>query len=101
MTAKIMIQRRVAKGLEVDLAPLLAQLRYLARRCPGYLGGETLRNADDPEQQLVISNWASLSDWERWVESQERQAVQKDVDDLLGEPTWYQVFIPEDDKADL
>lgn len=100
MTVRILIQRRVSEGLGPDLDSLLSELRFLARRFPGYMGGESLRNSDDPEEKLVISTWESLEHWENWVQSPERQELQRQVDELLQEPTWYQIYVSESLNAD-
>lgn len=92
MAVKIIILRRVPVEKEKDLRPLLLKLRSLAMSKPGYISGETLMNADDPEEYLVISSWKRLEDWQFWVESEERKALQSEVDRLLGKQTLYQVY---------
>jgi heme-degrading monooxygenase HmoA len=58
----------------------------------GYISGETLRNMDQEDEYLVVSTWNSAKDWQRWLESKERQAVQKEIDDLLGGKTEYSLY---------
>jgi heme-degrading monooxygenase HmoA len=36
--------------------------------------------------------WNSLKDWQRWLESKERQEVQKEIDALLGGKTEYSLY---------
>jgi heme-degrading monooxygenase HmoA len=59
---------------------------------PGYISGETLRNYNDPEEYLVISVWNSPDDWQRWLESRERQQVQEEIDAVLGGRTEYALY---------
>ncbi len=92
MAVKIIILRTVETGKEKELSPLLLKLRSLAMAQPGYISGETLMNADDPEQYLVISSWSNMDYWNKWVESEERLNLQGEIDEVLGEKTYYQVY---------
>jgi len=71
---------------------LLLKLRSLAMVQSGYISGETLMNADDPEDYLVISTWKTLDNWQEWVANSKRQALQDEVDQLLEQDTHYQVY---------
>jgi heme-degrading monooxygenase HmoA len=76
------------------LAPLIVKLRSLATVQPGYITGKTFRCLDCPGEYLVISTWNSLDDWNRWLNSEQRMNIQKQVDDILGEITQYRVYEP-------
>jgi heme-degrading monooxygenase HmoA len=67
-------------------------MRTLALAQPGYISGETLMNADDPEEYLVISTWSDVASWNKWLNNEMRVRVQKRVDALLGRETLYQVY---------
>ncbi len=92
MVVKIIMLRRVPVDKANELKPMLMELRALALAQPGYVSGETLMNADDPEEYLVISTWTSIDDWEEWLRNPERQMVQRQIDGLLGRETLYQVY---------
>jgi heme-degrading monooxygenase HmoA len=92
MAVKIIIRRRVSKGKEGDLLPLLVEMRSMATARPGYISGETLRNVSDPEDFLVISTWQSVDDWRAWEESKPRKELQDKIDSLLGEKSSYGVY---------
>ncbi len=92
MAVKIVLLRKVPLGKEEALTPLLIQLRQLCMERPGYVSGETLMNMDDPEEYLVLSTWASISNWNKWLASEERIAIQEQIDELLGIETQYQVY---------
>ena len=95
MAISIMIQRTFSdKEKAANLAPLIIEIRSLATIQPGYITGRTLRCLDCPGEYLVISTWNSLDDWNRWLKSEQRMALQKQVDDLLGEKTQYRVYEP-------
>ena len=95
MAISIMIQRTFSdEEKTAKLAPIIVKLRSLAAIQPGYITGKTFRCLDCPGEYLVISTWNSLDDWNRWLQSEQRMAIQKQVDDLLGETTQYRIYEP-------
>ena len=92
MVVKVILLRRVPVEKANELKPLLMELRALALAQPGYISGETLMNADDPEEYLVISTWTDLAHWNTWLGNGERMMVQRQIDGLLGRETLYQVY---------
>ena len=95
MAVTVMI-RRTFSGEEkaAKLPPLIIKLRSLAAIQPGYISGRTFRCLDCSGEYLVISTWYSLDDWQRWLNSEERVALQTQIDDLLGETTEYRIYEP-------
>ena len=95
MAISVMIQRTFKDEQKAaELAPLIVRLRSLATIQPGYITGKTFRCLDCSGEFLVISTWNSLDDWNRWLKSEQRMDLQKQVDDLLGEKTQYRIFEP-------
>ncbi len=95
MAISVMIQRKYKDTQKAaKLAPLIVKLRSLATIQPGYLTGRTFRCLDCPGEYMVISTWNSLEDWNRWFKSEKRVALQKQVDELLGEETQYRIYEP-------
>jgi heme oxygenase (mycobilin-producing) len=92
MSIKVILYRRVPVDRAAELKPLLLQLRALALKQPGYISGQTLMNKEDPEEQLVLSSWDSEEHWYAWYHNEERAAVQRRIDALLGRDTLYQVY---------
>jgi heme oxygenase (mycobilin-producing) len=92
MIVKVILLRRVPPEAAEELKPMLMELRALALAQPGYISGETLMNADDPEEYLVISTWADIEYWKTWLNNGERMMVQRAIDKLLGRETLYQVY---------
>ncbi|MFO7461128.1 MAG: antibiotic biosynthesis monooxygenase family protein [Desulfatiglandales bacterium] len=92
MAVKTIIKRRVRKGKEAQLLPLLLELRSRAITQSGYISGETLRNVDDPEDYVVIGTWQSEEDWKAWKADKGRAEIQGKIDALLGEETTYAVY---------
>ena len=71
MAIKVIVKRKVAKGNEAELLPLLLELRTKATSRPGYISGETLRGVEDPEDCLVIGTWQSVENWKEWESNPE------------------------------
>jgi heme-degrading monooxygenase HmoA len=92
MAVRIIIERKIKKGKELDLARLLLELRSRAVKQKGYITGETLRDYDDPSAHIVISTWESVEDWKSWSGKTERMEVQSKIDDLLTEPSRMRIY---------
>lgn len=92
MAVRIFIRRNVTESTAEDLKPLLRKMRVACLAQPGYISGQTLKRIDKPGERLVISNWSTVEDWETWFTSSERQAIQLEIDTLLGEETGYAVY---------
>nr|WP_320011839.1 antibiotic biosynthesis monooxygenase [uncultured Desulfobulbus sp.] len=92
MAVKIIIKRKVAKELTPQLDQLLRKMRALTLAQKGYISGETFSQIDEPGVSMVISSWQTLDDWRAWTLSKERVELQGKIDELLGEPTKYEIF---------
>ena len=55
MYLRIIIDREVKKGKEVDFGKLLRRLRSQAIFSKGYISGEMLRVQDNPKNYIVIT----------------------------------------------
>ncbi len=76
MAAKVLIERLVQHGHETEIIALLKDLRTRCLDQPGYLRGETLRDATNPSRLLVISHWSGLAQWRDWETSADRDAIE-------------------------
>jgi heme-degrading monooxygenase HmoA len=94
MAVQVIIKRKFKVDNPEELIPLLTELRIRAKAQPGYISGETLRSLDNPEDYLVFSKWETADDWNKWLHSKERRDIQGEVDSLIGEKTFYEIFEP-------
>ena len=94
MPVQVIIKRKILVDNPKALIPLLAELRNHAKDQPGYISGQTLKSIDNPNQYLVISTWQTADDWKNWFQSKERRDLQGQVDSVIGERTFYEVFEP-------
>ncbi len=92
MAAKILIRRKVSKEKSGEILSLILKLRSLAMEQGGYVSGETLRSAVDPDEYLVISSWNSIDEWRQWKSNPQREELQQKIDAILGDKTTYEEF---------
>jgi len=92
MAVKVLIKRKVGEKVAPELDTLLKRLRALTLGRKGYISGETFHRVDKEGVNLVISTWQSIDDWREWTLSKERIELQERIDQLLGQPTEYEVF---------
>ena len=87
MSVRIIIDRKVKKGKEVDFAKLLRKLRANSIFSKGYISGEMLRVRDDPQNYIVISAWQSIADWEKYEKVPETRKIHARIEKLMARPT--------------
>ena len=93
MAVKILIKRAIGQEVAQMVRPLIVELRTHAMLQPGYIKGETLKCIDRPGEYLVISTWQSLDEWNKWLDSQERQILEEKIDAITGQTTEYSAFV--------
>ena len=94
MAVQVIIKRKFKVDNPEELIPLLTELRIRAKNQPGYISSETLRSLDNFENYLIFSKWETADDWKKWFNSKERRDIQGEVDSLIGEKTFYEIFEP-------
>jgi heme-degrading monooxygenase HmoA len=93
MAIKVIITRKVTKGKQKDLLPLLLELRSKAMNQKGYISGETLKGISDPDEFMVISTWNSLEDWKAWDDNPTRGEIQAKINAILEEKTIAKAYL--------
>lgn len=89
---RVMIERHCQPGKEAQLRDLLLELRSTGMRQPGYISGETLREADNPSVFMVISTWITRDTWKVWQTSRQRLLIEDMMDSLLTDARKVRVF---------
>ncbi|MAF33947.1 MAG: antibiotic biosynthesis monooxygenase family protein [Desulfobacterales bacterium] len=92
MSVKVMIKRKVPDGKKADILPLIIKLRRMATSQPGYICGETLVNADDKSEYVVISTWNDLDSWRDWRLSAQRIKIDEELEALSEVTTEYNAY---------
>ncbi len=92
MGIKVLIRRKIPENNLNEINQLLIDLRALAMKQKGYLGGETLKRVNSPAEYLVISSWESLDEWSKWLVSAERRDFQERIDSLTDFETKFEIY---------
>jgi heme-degrading monooxygenase HmoA len=92
MAIRVLMKRKFSEDKADALRELTGKLRVLAMDQSGYVSGETLTRIDRPGVSLVISKWKSRQAWEHWFKTPQREKVQKEIDELLGVETEYEIY---------
>ena len=96
MAVQVLIKRKFVKEKAEEVATLMVKLRSLARAQPGYMSSESLKCIDPPhdDEYLIRSTWQSVEDWKEWINSEERSAIQRQIDLITQEKTEYRIYEP-------
>lgn len=94
MAVHVVIKRKFRMNRPDKILPLLIELNQRAQVQPGYVSTNTLQSTEDLGDYLVVSVWETIEDWNNWFRNPERKEIQDQVDSLIGERTFYEVFQP-------
>jgi heme-degrading monooxygenase HmoA len=96
MSIEVLIRRDFVEEKAKELAPLMVKLRSLAKSRPGYICSASLRCIDPPDKKtyLIRSTWESVEAWKNWFHSQDRSAIQRQIDAIAGVTTEYKIYEP-------
>lgn len=92
MAVHVVIKRKIVMNQPDRLAPLMLELNQRAQKQPGYISTDILKSREDPDNYMVISVWDTEENWKAWFVNPERKSLQYDIDSLIGECTFYEVF---------
>ena len=92
---KVLIERRIADGLEEHYENYVSEALKSISSIPGYISGESLINTDQPNHHVIISSWHSTNAWEKWATSEKRKYFKDQIMPLLIDEEKYTVFDPQ------
>lgn len=94
MSIKVFIRRTYPKDkkIEKELYGYIKEIRSLVPKQQGYVSSEYLKPIGSSTELTSISSWFSLDDWNIWIESDERQKIQKKIDSLEGVTSEYTIY---------
>lgn len=72
---RVLIERHIAETLESAYEECSRSVLQQAVSAPGFISGETLYDAADPNHRLTLSNWRSAAEWDRWFHSDTRKEL--------------------------
>lgn len=91
---RVLIERFFAEGMDEELRDAEMAARQQAIQVPGYISGETLRNRENPQHNVVISTWRSVEEWNGWYASEARNTVLERLRPMLTEPEKITILEP-------
>ncbi|MEX2365203.1 MAG: antibiotic biosynthesis monooxygenase [Pseudohongiellaceae bacterium] len=80
---RVLIERHIAKTLENAYEERSRKILQEAVAAPGFVSGETLVDAHDPNHRITLANWQSETDWNRWYTSADRKALLLEVAPMM------------------
>ena len=80
---RVLIERHIADELNEHYERAARETLQLAMQAHGFISGEALRNADNPNHRLVIATYRTLQDWQRWARSSERLEMMATINPML------------------
>mgnify|MGYP003642206633 CR=1 FL=1 len=80
---KVIIDRRIADDMESTYEDAIKHTLRAILEAPGYVSGASYKDARDHHHRIIITNWQSLQDWERWAVSSERREVIAAIQPIL------------------
>jgi heme-degrading monooxygenase HmoA len=72
---RVVIERKIAEGLEPFYESAIANLLHVMANAPGYLSGESSVEIHRPNHYVVITRWTDENAWNKWFQSSERQEL--------------------------
>jgi heme oxygenase (mycobilin-producing) len=95
MSVCVIIKRKFDdKNIASKIAPLIVRLRSQASIQPGYITDQAFAALDTKGEYLVVSIWNSIEDWNSWMNSELRQSIQRQIDELTVDKTEYRYYEP-------
>jgi heme oxygenase (mycobilin-producing) len=95
MSVCVIIKRRFDdKNIASKIAPLIVRLRSQASIQPGYITDQAFAALDSQGEYLVVSIWDTIDDWNSWMNSELRQSIQRQINELTADNTEYRYYEP-------
>lgn len=82
---RVLIERHIAETLESAYEERSRKVLQQAVAAPGFISGETLVDAHDPNHRLTLSNWRSEAEWDQWYRSEERKALMAELVPMMDQ----------------
>lgn len=93
MGVKVVIERKFREPVVLKDIQIIEDIRIQALRQRGYIGGETMVNAEDFHEVVVLSAWSSVYDWTSWLENADRIKLENALTVHLAEPAKIRAFM--------
>lgn len=82
----VLIERHIGTDLETTYEAMARTTLQGAYKATGFINGETFFDMNNPRHHYVLSKWRTLSDWQRWYQSDERRKMIGQLSSALDGP---------------
>ncbi|MCP5160537.1 MAG: antibiotic biosynthesis monooxygenase [Hahellaceae bacterium] len=80
---RVIIERHIAPSLEGPYEEVSRRTLQQAVSAPGFISGESLKDFHNENTRVILSNWRSIQDWQRWHASDERKEMMAEMSPIL------------------
>ncbi|MEH6822874.1 MAG: antibiotic biosynthesis monooxygenase family protein [Motiliproteus sp.] len=80
---KVMIERYIAEDLASHYLQLANSTLQAAMAAQGFISGESLQDANNPNHRIIFANFRTLDHWLSWYQSPERKELLSSLRPLL------------------
>ena len=94
MTIVTHVHLKEGAGREWDVA--MRTRLSAAKKCPGWVGGQLLRQSDKPDRRVIVGTWRTRGDWEAWHQDPHFAETRRRLDGLESRPAehwWHEVVL--------
>ena len=67
-----------------------------AKKQNGFISRRSFSSLTDPGEYDIISEWETVDNWKSWMDNKETREIREKIDSLLGEKTYFDVYLPEE-----
>ncbi|MEH6579191.1 MAG: antibiotic biosynthesis monooxygenase [Amphritea sp.] len=80
---RVLIERHIADELAEHYEKAARTTLQRAMQAHGFISGEALHNAADPNHRVVMATYRTIQDWQRWYSSVERKEMMEAIMPML------------------
>ncbi len=92
MPIKVLIKRRFKEGYGKEINKVIKEIRYGAMDQDGYITSETMWDHEDPLRVVIVSNWRSIDNWNKWKNSDLRKSIEQKLIEFSDSEVEYEIF---------
>lgn len=92
----IVTHTEVKDGAERRWDAVMRERMIAAKAQPGWIGGQLLRSADEPNKRVIVGTWRARADWEKWHKDPRFAETRQELDELVTGPAehwWHEVVL--------
>ena len=86
MATRVMVEVRAKPGTGADLIAFFRSILPDTRAHEGCTGVETLQNSDDPDHVILVEDWDSREQYERYIAWRREKGTSDQLREALAEP---------------